>query len=144
MNWQKEAVNDLKTYQERVQGSISISERIKILEERYITLKGVSSGEPVMGGTSKQEDKLINNIDERERLKAALNEVNRLIKLTDNALNSLSDKDKFILEMFFINRPHNYKDILCEKFHVEEAQIYRMKDAALKKYTIAMYGIVEI
>jgi len=144
MNWIKEAVNDLKAYNERKVGIDNIKEQIKILEEQYVSLKGISNGTPVMGGSSKQEDAWINNIAKRERLKLTLEPCEKLIGIIDNALNSLSDDDRYILDTFYINRPYDYLDKLCERFNIERSRIYELKDRALKNFTISMYGIIDL
>lgn len=41
MNWKKEAANDLRTYLQRKQACDNIRERIKILYEQFVSLKGM-------------------------------------------------------------------------------------------------------
>lgn len=142
MNWINEAVTDLKTHSERKVGLDKLKEQKQILEDEFVSLKGISNGTPVSGGNSKQETAWLNNIVKREKIENSIKITERLVKLVEDALSALSEKDRYILEVFYINRTYDYKDRLCEKFNVEEAQIYRMKDAAIKKFTICMYGIV--
>ncbi len=144
MNWVKEAINDLKTHSERKAGLLNLKEQKEILEDEFVSLKGVSNGTPVSGGNSKQEIAWINNIVKRSKIESSIQITQKLVDLVENALNSLSENDRYILDLFYINRTYDYKDRLCEKFNVEEAQIYRMKDTALKNFTICMYGITEI
>lgn len=143
MNWIKEATNDLKNHKERKEGIENIREQIKILEEEYISLKGIKCDAPIKDYKTKQEENRINNIAKCEKLKSNLLALERTVKLIEKGLSSLSDTDRYILELFYIDRPSDYKDRLCERFNVEEAQIYRMKDSALKNFTISMYGITE-
>ena len=144
MNWIKEAVNDLSTHNERKIGLENLKKQKQILEDEFISLKGISNGTPISGGSSKQENAWINNIAKRSKIENSIEITEKLVELVDNALASLSENERYILELFYINRTFDYKDRLCEKFNVEEAQVYRMKDAAIRNFTICMYGITEI
>ena len=144
MNWRAEAKRDLQTYPQRKAAVENIKEKIKILEEQFTSLKGISAGEPVMGGTSKQEDKWLDNISERERLGFSLKIAEALVELTEKGLEVLDDRERKILEGFYMRREDNHIEKLCERFHLEKTRLYEIKDNALKKFTIAMYGTVEI
>lgn len=144
MNWKAEATKDLKTYPQRKEAVENIKEKIKVLDEQFISLKGISAGEPVMGGASKQEDKWLDNISERERLNFSLKIAEALVELTEKGLSVLDDREYQILESFYIKRADNHIENLCERFHLEKTRLYELKDNALKKFTIAMYGTVEI
>ena len=49
----------------------------------------------------------------------------------------------FVLEKFYINRSEDYMEELKEELFCEQAQIYRIKDTALKKYTLSFFGITD-
>lgn len=144
MNWKAEATRDLKSYPQRKQAVDNLKERIEILEEQFVSLKGVSVGEPVRCGLSKQEQKWLDNISERERLGFSLKIAEELIRLTEKGLEALTERERKVLEGFYINPQDNHVDLLCEELHFEKSSLYRLKDDALRKFTIAMYGTVEI
>lgn len=144
MNWKAEAVRDLKTYSQRKESVENIQERIKVLDEQFKFLKGISADEPVMGGMSKQEEKWLDNISERERLSFSLKIAEALVELTEKGLDVLDDRERQILEGFYMQRMDNHVEMLCDRFNIEKSSLYRLKDEALKKFTIAMYGTVEI
>lgn len=144
MNWKVEAVRDLKTYSQRKESVENIQERIKVLDEQFKSLKGISADEPVMGGMSKQEEKWLDNIAERERLSFSLKIAEALVELTEKGLDVLDDRERQILEGFYINHTENHVDVLCDELHFEKSRLYQIKDKALRKFTIAMYGTVEI
>lgn len=143
MNWKTEAVYELKSYATRKSACENIREKIKILEAQAIALNRISSDEPVMGGSSKAEDKLINNIVERELLKENLTILERALILTERGLASLNDREREVLNGFYINRTSTYIDELCYRFNIEQAQVYRIKNEALRRFTLAMYGVIE-
>lgn len=144
MNWKAEAAKDLKTYPQRKAAVQNIKEKIKILEEQMVSLKGISADEPVMGGLSKHEERLLNNITERERLSFSLKIAEELIDLTEKGLATLEERERQVLEGFYMQRAVNHVEALCEKMHIEKSTLYRIKDEALRKFTVAMYGTVEI
>lgn len=144
MNWRKEAVNDLRSYPQRKQSLDNIAEHIKTLDERFRSLKMTSFDTPVMGGGSKQEEAWINNIAERESLTLSLEIARNLVELTEKGLEVLDKRERRVLELFYITPCHNHIDRLCDELNFEKTRIYEIKDSALRKFTIAMYGIVEL
>jgi DNA-directed RNA polymerase specialized sigma subunit len=144
MNWKSEAIKELKNYSQRKVATDNIKERIKTLEEQYVSLKGVSIGEPVMGGFSRQEEKMLDNITERENLKFNLLIVEKLNALTEKGLGELTERERLVLEGFYFFECNNHVETLCRKMNVEKSTLYRIKDEALRKFTLSMYGIAEI
>ena len=144
MNWKAEAVKELKSYPQRLASIENIKERIKTLDEQFVSLKGISAEAPVMGGFSRQEEKMLDNISERESLGFSLKVAEALIELTEKGLNALDKKEREIIDGFYINHIDNHVDVLCEKMHYEKTRLYEIKDNALRKFTIAMYGVVDI
>lgn len=144
MNWKKEAANDLRTYPQRKESVINTMERIKVLEEQYVSLKGISTDTPVMGGMSRQEEKMLDNISERERLSESLKIATKLVRLTEKGLEVLDERELKIIEGFYFEKSENNVERMCAKFHLEKTRLYELREIALKKFTIAMYGTVEI
>lgn len=144
MNWKKEAVNDLRTYPQRKESIENIRERIKVLEEQFTSLHGISTDTPVMGGMSRAEEKMLNNISERERLASSLKIAEDLVKLTEKGLDVLDKRERQVLEGFYFEKSDNHVERLCRELNVEKSTLYRIKDIALVKFTRALYGIVEL
>ena len=144
MNWKKEAVNDLRTYPQRKAACENIRERIQILDEQFKSLKGASTDMPVKGGMSRQEEKLLDNIYEREKLQFSLKIAEALVKLTEKGLEALEKRERQILEGFYFEKRENQVERLCEGFFLEKTRLYELRDIALRKFTMAMYGTVDI
>ncbi len=144
MNWRKEAANDLRTYPERKAAIENIRERIEVLEEQFTSLKGISTDTPVMGGMSRQEEKMLDNISEREKLSSSLKITEDLVKLTEKGLDVLDERERRVLEGFYFEKSGARIETLCEELHFEKSRLYQIRDSALRKFTIAMYGTVEI
>ena len=144
MNWKREAGNDLRSYPERKAACENIRERIKILEEQFTSLHGISTDTPVMGGMSRQEEKMLDNISEREKLSSSLKITEDLVRLTEKGLDVLEKRERQVLEGFYFERSDNNVERLCRQLNVEKSTLYRIKDSALVKFTRALYGVVEI
>ncbi len=67
----------------------------------------------------------------------------RLVKLTERGLSQLTDEERRVLERFFIYRGGRHVDDLMEELCYERTRIYELKDEALYKFTVAMYGMPE-
>lgn len=145
MNWKASAESDLRTYNYRRQSLESIQERITALKATQDGLRAAASdSEPVKGGTSRHEDKLINCIVEIERLKINYAAANRLVKLTEKGLLGLSEEEMEVLDAFYITGSERCVDVLRERLGYEKSQIYRIRERALYKFTVSCYGIIDL
>ncbi|MDD6799261.1 MAG: hypothetical protein PUE85_02390 [Firmicutes bacterium] len=61
------------------------------------------------------------------------------------ALNSLDEAEKTVLEVFYRDKPSDAHclDILMERLGYEKTQIYRIRAAALTKFTEHLFGIAD-
>lgn len=145
LDWKKCAIEDLRKYEGMKQGLKSIKNRIAALEEQAAEMRATDyAKEPVQGGTSHYEDRLISNIAERERLGYNFEAIAKLVGSMDAALATLSPKERRVLELFYMRHERKYIERLCSELGYEQAQIYRLKDSALRKLTIAMYGMIDL
>jgi DNA-directed RNA polymerase specialized sigma subunit len=145
MDWKREAEQELKQYPGRCRALKNIKLRHQALKEEMVTLKGASTDRiPVRGGASRMEDALVNNIVERQRLELTYKLTRKLVDLTKQGLDSLSQQERDILTRFYIEEGKYTADNLCEELHLERSRIYRLKDQALYNFTINMYGIEKL
>ena len=144
MDWKTEAIKDLKSYPQRKESINNIKARIKILEDKFVSLKGISMEEPVKGGMSHQEERWIENIAERERLEFSLGIAEEMLALTERGLGVLDEKELDVLNGLYIAPSGAGVDFLCDRLHMAKSSLYRIKDEALRKFTLAEYGTVEI
>ena len=59
------------------------------------------------------------------------------------ALAVLDDEERLILDKFYIHRAKGNVGDLCERLNVEQSTVYRKRDNALRRFTIALYGVTE-
>lgn len=144
MNWQKEAIADLRCHEKRKAALESLADELRELRARtYGTSSPAADAVPVQGGSSTAEERWIAAIDELERKKEIYRLTKRRVDAVERGLAALDEQQREILEAFFINRVQGHVQALAEKYHVEQSRVYQMKDQAVRDFTLARYGISE-
>lgn len=144
MKWTDCAIADLRKYAAMKDSLTNIPERIRALEIKFKSVKsGSSDSTPVQGGGSRIEDAWLDNIVERERLKLLYHADVRMVKLIERGLAALTQEERLTVQLFYIDRPRDHIETLCSSLGCEKTQVYRIKDIALYKFTITMFGITE-
>lgn len=146
MNWQKMSIDRLKEYEARQSALILIPEQIKTLESNFTAIRAArTDGEPVKESSgNKREDALITNIAKRQELERNLKIAEQEAEITAQGLATLTPEERKVLYKFYINRPRRHVEELCEELNFEKTRVYEIKDIALRKFTRAVYGVVEI
>ena len=144
MNWKFEAIEKLKEYTARKNAIVSIPEEIKRLEEDAQRIRAASTdATPVQGGGSAREDMLLSNIVLREELQRRLSDAQRWVDIVDAGFAVLSDEDRLVLDRFYIHPMRGNVDRLCDDLAIEKAAVYKRKEKALRRFTVALYGLTE-
>ena len=86
---------------------------------------------------------MLTNIVRREELARQLESARAWVALTDGGLSALDEEDKLVLDRFFVHRRKGACEQLCEELDREKAQVYRRRDRALRRFTLALYGGLE-
>lgn len=146
MDWRKMSIERLRDYENRKRALELIPEQIETLEMNFTAIRSASSDStPVKGGSgNKREDALINNIAKREDLERNLGIASAEVRITETALATLTDEERTVLYKFFINRPRRHVEMLCEQLCYEKTRVYEIKETALRKFTMACYGVIDI
>lgn len=121
------------------------------MRERYRSLKEEAESvrtsrldaAHVTGGGGRYEEALIGNLDMRRRLQLNYQFTKRLVKITEAGLAALGDGERAVLESFYVNSAANPVKAVEEKLGIKKSQIYELKDAALKRFTISLFGSIE-
>ena len=145
MDWKKAAEADLRSYEDRLKALENIKTRIAAQKLNLEGLRAATADmEPIKGGTSRHDDRMISSIVEIERLKRNYSVTKGLVQLIEKGLSGLNSEERDVLDCFYINREYRHIDTLKEKLHLEKSQIYKLKDIALYKFTISCYGILDL
>ncbi|SDN14735.1 hypothetical protein [Acetanaerobacterium elongatum] len=142
MDWKREAVNDLKRFQPQKDSLENIKARIQALKAQYGAIKcSMGDSTPVKGGASRIEDRLLDNIVERQRLTYTYRATERLVELVERGLSGLDERELRILELFYIRGAKGNVERLMEELDLEKTRLYELKDDALYKFTVREYGL---
>lgn len=145
MNLKREAIEELQEYALR---KASVQSLIEELAQTKADLKSLGgnnmSSSPVKGGGSVWEDKKINLIVRRDKIETTLRFVRPWLTRVERGLEALSKEDRLILERCFIYPEKGSISRLCEELNIEKTAAYLKRDAALRHYTLARYGCVEV
>jgi len=145
MDWKREAADKLRVYQARKDSLASIAEEIKRLTDEATSIRSATTdGTPVSGGSSTREDRLVNSIAKRQELQLTYKITRSLVKQVDTALAALDEEEQLVLDRFYIHRAKGNVQRLCDELCVEQSSAYRRRDSALRHFTIALYGMVEV
>ena len=144
MNWKYESMEELREYEAKRTAVETLPEEMCQIKAQMVKLGGSSSSTPVKGGGSQWEDRQINLIVKLDKLGTALGLAKDWVSRVERGLSVLNDEERLILDRFYINPAKGNVDRLCGDLHLEKTAVYCRKDAALRKYTLARYGCMEV
>ena len=144
MNWKREAIDKLKNYEAHKQALECLPKEIRRLESAYTGIRSATTdGTPISGGGNTREDSMLSNIVHRDELKRRLKEARLWVAQVDKALSVLDDEERLVLDRFYIHRAKGNVGELCERLNLEKTAVYDRRDKALRRFTIALYGVTE-
>lgn len=144
MKWRDMAIQDLRRYRGLVNGIKNIKERIEIMELKAQDVRiSKITNMPHSNNSNTSQDVILDNLVLKEKLKMLLVADVKLVTIFERGLGALSKQERIVLYDFYIDRQLNHIQKLEDKLHLEQAQIYRIKDKAIYKFTLNMYGISE-
>ena len=144
MNWKAEAVEKLRKYDAMCRAVANLPEQIRQLKDQAVTVPTGVLGQS--GGSSdirRREEWLTNNLVKRQELQHALEQAELWLCSMDRALGVLSAQERLILHTMYICPQKGAVQKLCGKLGLEKSSIYRRRDKALDKFTVALYGMEE-
>ena len=144
MNWKDVAIEKLKFYEAKKASLRNIPLEIAEIDS---SMTSIRSAQPdrirVNDGNLSYDDKLLNCVIRKEELQRALNRAQLSVEEVTGALQVLSQEEQLILDRFYINPAKGNVERLCVELYTEQSTVYRRKNAALRKFTIALYGCLE-
>lgn len=145
MDWRAEAIEKLQGYEGQRQALDRIPLELERLKNAYTGIRATKvDGMPRSGSSaSTREDAMLSNITCRDDLKRKLKEARLWVKIVDGGLSVLDDEDRLTLDLCFIHKVKGSIDDLCERLNLESSAVYRRRDLALRRFTLALYGAVE-
>lgn len=136
MDWKACAVEDLKQYNYIKVGIANSKDRLRAIEALTEHGKLFPNGR-----THSPDSRLIDAIVESERLRKNIHISKSLTDMIERGLESLSEEERYVLREFYIKEADVNMLKLKEKLGYETRSVYRLRDRALAKFTLAMYGV---
>lgn len=142
MDWKQEAIDKLKGYDTQRQALEDISQELERLGDAYTGIRAARlDGMPRTGSSaSSREDAMISNITRRDDLKRKLKEAELWVSIVEGGLSVLDDEEQLALEYCYIHKVKGSINELCYQLNIDTSAVYRRRDQALRRFTLALYG----
>lgn len=142
MDYKKWLTEDLRDL-ERLRFSVTQMENeLETLDAEETAIRATDY-DKIPGGSSSntQEDRLLTAIAKRDELRANLEATRRRVADLDRLVSGLDNDDELrVVQVMFLSGERNAVSRLIEELGYEAAQIYRLKDRALKHLAQMRYG----
>lgn len=144
MNWREEALEKLRGYERMraAERNLKLELRRLKLEQSNIAAARTDAVAVRQSG-SRNEDRLLGNLQRCQELEAALERTRCWIHATDGAMAVLEKEEQLILRWMYVQRGCGTIPRLCSQLGVEKSSVYRKRDKALGKFTTALFGATE-
>jgi len=141
MNWKEESENELRDYGRKQLALTNIPKFLDHIKyELCLIEKNVTNLEYCRNAKNMWDDLFIESIVKKSELERNLLLTKGRVDLVERGLNGVTADERKILRLFYIERPDDCVQKLCDEFSCKKSSIYNCKDIALRKFTIAMYG----
>lgn len=136
MDWKTCAIEDLRRYNLIKIGIINSKERLALLnsviENSLVTGKKKSS---------RKNSDYINALVKADKLQQNISSARNMTKLIERGLNSLTSEERQILDQCYMQSSSKPTTIISKEIGLSSRSLYRIRDEALAKFTLAMYGV---
>jgi len=144
MNWKAEATEKLRSYETMRLAIRNLPREIERLEAEYTGIGAQRfTGRVTARDQRNREERMLNNIVQRQELQWSLEQAKLWMRNVTEALGALEPGEKDVLQHLYIRPLEGGVEKVCQKMCLEKSSIYRKRDTALRKFTLAMYGAVE-
>ena len=134
----------LRRYDAMRMARSNIPREIDRLKEEARTIRRADPERtPVRGGGSRHDEMLLNNIAQRQELAWTLKQVKHWLANTERGLMALDEEERLVLQRLYLYPEKGAIERLCVELGVEQSSVYRKRDQALERFTVAMYGFAD-
>lgn len=141
MDRKSAALERLRSYEVMRAAVENLRTQIRILKLQQESVPGVRTDRvAVLGSAGEPGAWLMDNIIRRQELEAALEQTLLWMLVTDRALGVLEPDELAILRLFYIKKAPGALSRACQLLGTEKSAVYRKRDKALVKFTMALFG----
>ena len=135
MSWRTDAIDKLQKYEAMRLASVSLTKELSRLEEEACLFSQKPPLRPVMGA-----DAILENFSRRQEIKRALRQTKFWVDAVESAMTILDPVEQLVLERLYIFPGIGGLEWLCQELNIEQATVYRRRNRALQKFTVALFG----
>lgn len=119
---------------------------IRLLELKYVSIRSAMTDQtPVQGGGNMREEALNANIEKRERCARALEEAQIATRIVNRALDTLTERERHILEVKYISHQRNATQRLMQEYRfADESSVHRICARALDHFVLAAFNATRV
>lgn len=145
MDWKSVAIGKLVDYPDKKESLKNIKSQIYALEAKSTSVKGfVTDKIPTAGGGNVYSDKQLDIIVEMEELRARYNITRKELIPIENALDKLNEEERWLVDTYSRRlKGIALENAMWEKLHYQKTVAYSKRTAAIKRFTMLLYGIIE-
>lgn len=144
MNWKIEAIEKLKQYEAKKRALTNLPTEIERLESEMEGIRSSISESGLSGsGRGRRDDAYLTNIVYRAELGRLLEQAEKWVALVDAGLEILNAEERLILDRFYIHSEKGAAERLAGDLRIDIKTVYRRKDAAIRHFTLSLYGGTE-
>lgn len=118
-----------------------IQSELETLNAEYVSIKATNFDKmPAGSGENLQEEKLVTSISKRDQKEAELKYTQMRVADLERLLEQLPDDERRVIERMSIKREKYAVDSLAGELGYESAQIYRIRNRALRRMVKLRHG----
>ncbi len=124
---------------------VTLGDELTMLENEKYSVKSCTTDSAVAkGGGSKYEEYMTNLIFLSDNTEFRRKVVKRELDMIESGMAALSDYEKDLLEVFYVKKEKNAPEVIYDRWYKERSQVYADRNAALIKFTRAVYGVIHL
>lgn len=114
------------------------------LEKNKAFIRGASARLAVLNGMTPRPEDALDVLTEKHYLTYKIRMIEGRVRQIEDGMNELDERSRLVLDRLFIHRKPGAVFDVMEALNVEQAQVYRMKDAALVDLAKVLLGGAEL
>lgn len=141
MNWKNEAIERLKSYECTCNAIKSLALQEAALMAELHSMGHFHTDAPVRHSPGDREERRLDQMVKLELIRSRLQQ-NKLWKnATEQGLSALSQEERQVLQRLYMHPKRGAMEQLSQALGMERSTVYRLRDKALERFTLATFGI---
>lgn len=139
MNWEIETITRLKRYPFKKRAIANIQDDLKELEESDDKILSYNSTRATKD-TNKHQDHIISKMAKKSILTSNLKECMEEVKLIDEVLGMLGDKEREIIQLMYLSDGSNTIYKISKRLNLKECDVKKFRRQAIENIATFFYG----